>query len=677
MSPAKASKGDLDLMTQSIRDFSFGALSVNSILGLLALSSLLISTGCASDDTASERVECNPLGGPGCLLPWPSSAYLVEDATSVTGFRVALPAEAMPVNADSIVVDPFQFNQFDGFPVAGAIIAAFETGVSAEGLPPHTDIAQAMEDSASVVVVNMETGEKLPIFAEPDMNAAVPEERVLLIRPMRRMESGTRYAVGIRNSVKAADGGELPVPAGFAKILAGKSIKHPLAERVEGGYEQIFGSLAAVGLPQEELVLAWDFVTASDEFLTQDLLAMRTQALAAMEAQTFSYDIQEQSNDNPAEVLRVLTGTYDTAMFLTEAETDRSSFNRGADGLPELSGIGTANLGAIIPKCVETAQLPIPVTIFGHGMFGNAADSLDNGFLQTLANEECTVVVGGDWIGLTNRQFAAVAFAMNDLNRGAPLTDKLSQAVINFIVLQRMLRGPLLTSDAFQVGGEQVLDPTRVYYFGASLGGIMGGVYMALDPDVTRGALGVPGGPWSLLFERSVFWPPLRITMKGAYPDPWDYQQNVALMGMLFEKVDPMAMAHRVLVDPLPDTPPKQLLLYMALGDALVSNIASDVLARTLNIPVIGPSVATPFGFTATTDAVPNGYAIYDESPEIVPPNHNALEDLEYNDTHQDVHEWGAVQRQVYRLLTEGVIESECSLEGAPAPCLCATGACE
>lgn len=666
-------------MVQVDRDSSFRALVANTSLVFFAATALV--AGACGDNSSSDpedtvKAECNPLSGPSCMMPWPSSVYLVDDATTETGYRVNLPAEAMPVNADGFAADPTLFNFYDGFPVAGTIIAAFDTGVSAEGLPPHTDMAKAMDANASVVVVNMTTGEKLPIFAEPDMNAEVPEERALLIRPLLRMDSKTRYAVGIRNTVKAADGSDLPVPEGFATILEGKTIDHPLAARVEGGYDDIFASLDGVGLPKEELILAWDFRTASDEFLTQDLLSMRTQALTAFEGQTFTYDLEEQSNGNPAQILRVITGTYQTANFLQDPELDSSTINRDEGGVPSLLDIGTANLGAIVPKCAETAQLPLPVTIFGHGMFGNAADALDHDFLQQLADDECTVVVGGDWIGLTNRQFASVAFAMNDINRGAPLTDKLSQAVINFIMLQKILRGPMQEADMFKVNGVSVLDPTRVGYFGASLGGIMGGVYMAYDPDITRGVLGVPGGPWNLLFERSVYWPPLKVTMKGAYTDPWDYQQNIALFGMLFEKVDPITTAHRVRVDPLPDTPIKQILVYMALGDALVSNIASDVLARTLDIPVIGPSVTLPYGMVASTEVATSGYTIFDESPEKVPPLHNALADFEYNDTHQDVHEWPAVQRQVFRLLFEGVIENECKLDGAPAPCLCTTGAC-
>lgn len=650
----------------------------STITAALAIA-LFSATACGDNGDGqldTQRVECNPLGGPACMMPWPSSAYLIADTTTVSGYRVDVPAAAMPVNADNIAIEADVYNQYDGFAVAGPMLVDFPTGVSVDGLPPSSDIAQSLDASSSIVVVNMATGERLPFFAEPDMNAAVPEERALIIRPMTRMASATRYAVGIRNTVKAADGSALPVPEGFAQILDGKDIKHPLFERLDN-YDEIFSALDAAGLPQSELVLAWDFVTASDESLTGDLISMRTQALAKLDEVTLGYDLTPMDNGNPDEVLRIFEGTYDTPMFLSNGERDNSILVRDADGVPEFNEMGDSNIGVVIPKCVETATLPVPVVIFGHGMFGNAVDSLDNRFLQRFANDECTILVGSDFIGLTNRQFASVAFAMNELNKGRALTEKMAQAIINFIALETSLRTSLLDSDEFKLDGVAMIDPADISYFGASLGGILGGVFMAYDPVITRGALGVPGGPWSLLFERSVFWPPLRITMKGAYPEPWDYQQNVALMGMLFEKVDPVTTAHRVIADPLPNTPPKQLLLYMALGDALVANSASDTLARSLSLPIVGPSVQVPFGFEETTEVVSSGYTIYDEDPELVPPESNAMVDLEFNSTHQDVHEWGSVQRQVFGFLKDGMISSECSVDNAPAPCLCTTGACQ
>ncbi len=612
------------------------------------------------------------------MLPWPSSAYLVEDSSTTSGYRVDIPPEAMPINADGIPVDPSGFNAFDGFPIAGTIIADFAEGVSAEGLPPHSDIAASLAADASVIVVNMTTGERLPIFAEPDMNALKPEDRALLIRPMVRMDSATRYAVGISNRVKSASGSSLPAHEGFQKILDGKQLKGTLGARMNN-YEDIFASLDGAGMSKDELILAWDFVTASDESLTGDLMQMRTAALAAMgeNAANLSFELTEQNNSNPVEVLKFLEGSFDVPTFLSDGEADASIVVRDEAGVPTLNGMGKANLAAVIPKCAETAQLPLPVVIFGHGMFGNAIDSLDSGLLQGLSQSQCTMVIGTDWIGLTNRQFASVAFAMNDLNRGRAISEKMSQAIINFVSLQKLLHGPLLESDIFKIDGNPIIDPTRISYFGASLGGILGSVYMAYDPDITRGAIGVPGGPWSLLFERSVFWPPLRIAMVGAYPEPWDYELLVAFMGMLFEKVDPITTSTRVIANPLPQTPAKQMFLYMAMGDALVSNIASDTLARSMKLPVTSPTVNLPFGMEEADGPTDNGYTVYDEAVLPWPPDSNALEDLDYNSTHQDVHEWKAVEREVFGFLSEGKVNNPCAIDGEASACQCDLGACK
>jgi len=114
--------------------------------------------------------------------------------------------------------------------------------------------------------------------------------------------------------------------------------------------------------------------------------------------------------------------------------------------------------------------------------------------------------------------------------------------------------------------------------------------------------------------------------MKGAYNlGPWDYQQNIALLGMLFEKVDPLTTAHRVPADPLPGVPPKQLLLYVAMGDSPVANVASATLARAPRVPVTGPSTREPYGPVVQPSAMPSGMTIYDEGVSPRPPEHNAM----------------------------------------------------
>ena len=44
---------------------------------------------------------CSPLRTPGaCMMPWPNAIYLKSDATTVTGYRVALTPETLPVGVD-------------------------------------------------------------------------------------------------------------------------------------------------------------------------------------------------------------------------------------------------------------------------------------------------------------------------------------------------------------------------------------------------------------------------------------------------------------------------------------------------------------------------------------------------------------------------------------------------
>ena len=79
----------------------------------------------------------------------------------------------------------------------------------------------------------------------------------------------------------------------------------------------------------------------------------------------------------------------------------------------------------------------------------------------------------------------------------------------------------------------------------------------------------------------------------AAYRDQLTYQHLVALLALAFEPYDPITTAPRVLAggDPLLGVGAKQLLLYEAIGDSLVTNLATEMYARTLNIGLSGPSL--------------------------------------------------------------------------------------
>jgi hypothetical protein len=652
------------------------------LVGLLVAVIFVALPACGGgSDPQPARPKCNPLGGESggrCLAPFPSSAFLVPDSTTVTGFRVDLDPSALPVSADDKPVPPGLWNSYDGFSPNGLIVAEFPGGVSADGLPGWRNLATSVLPSSPTILLDMETGELVPHFSEVDVNSThADSDRALLIHPAQRLKPAHRYAVAIQKTVKSASGGALPENAAFAALLAGHSFDAPLFDRVASRYPDIFAKLEAAGVHKADLALAWDYVTASDEFLTRDLLSMRAQALAALgDGSGIEYSGDEVATDNP-DVAHMIIGTYQAPNFLSDGEADLSVIVRDEAGLPRLSATMDANFAAIVPACAETSPTPLPVLVFGHGLFGSAAGYVDDDLLQRVANENCVIIVAGDWIGLTERNIATVALALNDVGRAPTVSEKLMQAVINFMTLTRLATARLPDDPLFQKeDGTSVIDPTRVWYFGASLGGIMGGVFMAYEPSITLGALGVPGCNWTMCFERSYAWPPLGLALRGAYPGFVLDEELIALFGMVMDKIDPGTVSQHLVADPLPETPAKQIWLYYSIGDSLVSNVASEKLIRSMGLQMTGPSLSVPYGVTERAGPGMTGATVFDEHPTPLPSDLN-LAPSDDDGTHGGVHNRNAVISMLKHFFETGELVHGCAVDGVPAPCDCATGACD
>jgi hypothetical protein len=646
---------------------------------------LLAAAATACGDSANPPAiapECNPLGGAGCLLPWPSQAYLKQDDSTPSGFRLDLPVAAMPVNTNKTPIDPAPLDaRWDGFSPTGPMIAMFPDGVSPDGLPSFKNPDESLAPNSPIVLYDLDRGIRYPFFAEVDQNIADIKQRALVIRPLARLHEQTHYAVAIRNTVKDADGQPLPISPAFAALRDGTSFDHPRFAAMATTAGEMFDRLRDAGVQRSELVLAWDFRTASDEMLRTDLTAMRTAALPAIgdAGANLTFTAQELAG-SPAGVKRYV-GTYQAPDFLTHGEADDSVMRRDATGLPQMHGLRDAQFAAIIPACVANQPLPRPTIIFGHGLFGSARDYLDQPFVEQLAEDHCLIILAGDFIGLTSRQLVAAGIAVTDLNLGTTITEKLAQSVVDFMALESIARGPMAVAPEFRVGGTAngapVIDPANTFYVGGSLGGIMGNVIMAYDPNLLRGVLAVPGGAWSLLFERSNAWALLKSVVQGAYDNPEVYQLNVALFGMAFEPYDPITTAAHVIKDPLFGNPVKNILMWYSIGDCLVSNITTELVAREMTIDMIGPSVKAPWHLTPTAGNHANGIIVFDDHPTPLPPDTNVPPSVD-NGTHSGINSKPAALRMVQSFLLPPTRQATdgCLVGGNPAPCDCATGAC-
>ncbi len=631
---------------------------------------------CGGDDNTSGIPDaCNPLGGQGCLKPWPSVTYLRADPSSSTGFRVDLPPAGMPVNVDGVAVEPTALNRLDGFSLSGPILASFPEGVSPIGLPSALDIDASLAPGAAVVLLDLERGERVPLFAEVDVNTTDVGKRDLILRPLARLRPGARYVAAIRKAVRAADGGEIASPPAFRALLDGTGFPHPRFAALRARWPVLRDALAVAGIPEDDLVLAWELVTASNESMRRDLTSMRSQALPAIGTAGASLSFAVTSTEpNVATTYRRYLGTYTSPDFLTDGEADVSLLRRDPDGTPAMLGRRDARFSAIVPSCVTSQPLPRPTVIFGHGLFGSSEGYLSDSFVLELANRLCFVVVAGDFIGLTSRQIPLAPLAVNDMNRGTQISEKLAQSVIDFIALEHVVRGPMAGSAEFAVGGQPVIDPTEVFYVGGSLGGTMGNVVMAYDPHLAKGVLAVPGGVWSMLFERSTAWYFLLGAAQGSYEDPSLYQLVVAILGLALEPYDPITTAAHVIRDPMfPGQPEKQILMWYAVGDSLVTNIATELVAREMKIPMLAPSVRAPWGLSVNAGPLRDAIVLYDEHRMPVPPGTNQPP-KEDNGTHGGVNDNGAVFRQVEEFLVRDQVIATCKSGDVVVACDCDPG---
>lgn len=605
------------------------------------------------------RPGCNPLGGSerdDCLTPFPSAFFTRPDPQRPGQVLVELPAAVLPVSSKGVKLDPAPLQRRDGYSPATPIIAYFPDGISDKGLPGPHNLEDSLKAQSPVQLFRFDNGERVPITAELDRNAGEGERQGLIIYPALRLLPKTRYVVAI-TGLYGKGGQLLPAPAGFAALrddkLAAGSVRSGLKPR----YTELFALLAQKGLAQKDLQLAWDFSTASDEPITGRLVRMRDTAWSYSPpgAQPAPVTIQK-VNDKPTDpLLRQVIGTFTVPSFLEDDAADAAgTLKLGPDGEPVIRGYGQFPLVIHIPKCAMALTGPLPVMIFGHGLFGGALDEMDSGYEREITNRLCMIQIGSDWIGLSEDDRLYVeSRVLSDWNHLNHITERLQQAHLNFATLARLIKSGVLDKlPELQLGGRPILDSQHVYYYGISNGAIQGLTALALSPDLQRGCLNVGAGFWSRMMWRSADFRDLAVVLGISYPDPLDRQVLVALSQMLWDYVDPATYAPHVLRDLLPgNLGPKRLLYQMGMGDAQVPNLMTYSIVRTLGLGLLTPPVEAVFGVGQVLAPAPSAFVQFDVGQMPRPGDINVPPDD--NKVHEAIRRLEAAKAQLQAFLRE------------------------
>ncbi|MCU1371475.1 MAG: hypothetical protein JWO77_2669 [Ilumatobacteraceae bacterium] len=625
-----------------------------------------------------------------CLFPFPNNRQMVEDRSTLTGRRVALKPEWLPANTAGKHISPVEWNRNDGFSAGQAIVLRVP-GIDLEqtGLAGLNDIGASLDEDAPVVILDLDTGERMPYFAELDAHvAAGSADQALYIRPAENYPAGHTFAVGMRN-LKNASGGVLASPARFDRErdwIVDYDEYDPATHDVTkfGDPENIVNMTYTLGVldheagfETEDLYLAWDFTVASTENTTGRMLDIRDKALATIGSGAPAFTVGTVTPNPRAGVAKRIEGTFQVPLYLTGTGQPGDGFKTGPDGLPVRNGSYTASYDCEIPT--TAANTPARPTVYGHGLFGDLGE-VRSGPQAAMVAGHNMAYCATDWIGMADPDVANAAKILQDLSSFGTLPDRTQQGILNTIFLGRLLtnNAGFVSNAAFQDGGGgPLVDTSALFYDGNSQGAVVGGAYVAVDPKVEAGVLGVAGMNYSTLLERSVDFDPFFALMQGTYPKRLDQVAGLQLIQMLWDRGETNGYAaHLNATDNLPGTPDKRVLVHAALGDHQVATLTAEVEARTAGMAIHRPTylagrsadVDPGWGIpTLTYPSTGSALVIWDSGADLAPVTNVPPRTGE--DPHGDPRNSAQAQAQKSAFLqVAGTITDVCSAAACTAP---------
>ena len=616
-----------------------GKVGMLALGGLAALALVFLGSlpGCG-DDSAPEKQKvqipegCNPLAANWhCLLPYPSDFFLTEDAAMPSGHRVVIPEAARIETEDGRDrIDFTSVHPADGFSLASLILAYFPFQVDDSNLVFHDDMDRSVTDESPTVILEAETGRRVVHFAELDARDVPDDQRALEIHPWERLAPQTRYIVAIRR-LRDEEGNPIPPGEGFALLRDGEAEGHPVLGALVDHYDNdIFPKLEQAGVDRSELQLAWDFTTGSEENITGDLMRMRSLALDWFAHNEITATVTDDQEDVDATVFRRIEGTITVPMFL-ESEEDDALLHRDAEGLVAQNGTVELPFLFSVPRSVSdgTAEiLPARLLQFGHGFFGERFEA-ENPFGQKFALQTGMVVMAVNWWGLDFHSLSnLVDQVVTNPSNTFQFADRILQAMVNQLALTEAAKTTFLQQPEMQLGGEPVYDPQQIYYYGISMGHILGTTFLTLSPVLDRAALSVGGCDLPLIVFRSHKFARLLGLVQLRLDDPVNEVAFFALGATSTDRFDPLVYAPYLLDQPPEGGPQtRKVLLQIGLGDSEVPNLSSFLLAKLLGVTLLEPSPAEVYGVSGEQGPLDgSGLVLFDFGvPEPLPGTYATL----------------------------------------------------
>ncbi|MEY3566789.1 MAG: hypothetical protein RLZ19_803 [Actinomycetota bacterium] len=491
------------------------------------------------DASAGGSPTCDEAGVRSCLLPWPDDRLTVADPTTSTGRRLAIPADAVPVNDAGIAMDVTDQNRADGFsPSSAVIFVADGVDLEASGVPDSTRIEESVAADARITITDTSSGERVPFWGERDIQSGL-----VTLRPAIAFTEGHTFEVVVDGLVDESG----------AEIVVEPS--------------------------------TWTFTIASADSLAGRLLTMRNVTYESIGEGVPNFSVDSVTEGES----KVVEGTFEIPNFLDNDGGPGGSLLLDATGSPRVND--DHPVYDVAWRCVVPGATvePVPALLYGHGLLGDRGQ-VD--FFGTFAAQGLIVGCAVDWLGMASQDIGNLMGILADMGRFNEQADRMLHGHIAFSMLGRLTNHPagFASDPAFQnADGSAMLKTDATVFVGNSQGGILGGAASAVSTEWTRAVLGVPGMNYSLLLPRSTDWPQFQVIFEEAYSNIDDRLMALMLVQLLWDRGENSGYAQHLTTDTYPGIDSKTVLLIEAFGDHQVANVSTEMLARTIGARVHSP----------------------------------------------------------------------------------------
>ncbi len=533
---------------------------------------------------------------------------------------------------DPAAATTMALNALDGFSTVAPMRTTFSSPIDASSLTKTSvQIFQVKLNSVGAVISTERQLEFNKEFAVSVSSLDThPNQSTLVITPLIPFSAKSHFLVMLTDDIKKTTGQSANPSIQYLMLKHtrplidnnGASQVNILDNKQAASLEPLRplvnaqeAALAGQGIDTSTVVLSWTFSTQS---IGKVLQAVRT-------ATTSTSSINATSIGTTADLLGagpgladVYIGTLEVPYYLTNAEANPTdpvtTFWQGAgesnltqfNTTPVATGTQTIPLMLCIPKA---GTAPWPVVIYQHGITLErstvlaVADSLASQGFASVAID--LPLHGVDSDAPFHTEFERT-FELDLINNstGAPHTtvadaDGADPSGIHFINLSSLrtsrdnirqgVADLLALTQALQSmdydGGGADFDNDNLHFLGHSLGGMVGSLFVALEPQIKSVVLVAPGGGIAKLLDASARFGP-RISAglgaKGVIKGTAAYESFLGAAQAVLDAGDPLNYAATM-------TANRSVLLLEIIGDQVIpNNVLADAPAGTIPAPLSG-----------------------------------------------------------------------------------------